>query len=220
VRPGEEWVLFFLEKRGVRLCPSALSQLLSRSKVMQAALLERFMPPSTRTVYTRHDLFEVIGEYGREKVGRVVSKLDRGDGGLGIHLWSDIEALHNQATFGSLPFPFVVQPYLENCRDLRLVILGDYCEAYWRENPAGFRNNLHAGGISRPVEPEAAWLDFAAEVMQAGDFPYGHIDLLFSGEVFFLGEINLRGGLHGAVISPEEYRARIEAIHQAFIEAR
>jgi ribosomal protein S6--L-glutamate ligase len=221
VRPGEEGILLYLESRGVRMVPPALAQLLSRSKVMQAAVLGRFMPPLTVPVYTRHDLMEVIALYGEKGVGRVVSKQDRGDAGFGVHLWPDIEAVHNQVCFGRLGFPFVVQPFIEGCRDLRMIVLGDHVEAYWRENPSGFRNNLGRGGRSRPAEPERGWLGLAELVMRAGRFPYAHIDLLFdAGGGFHLGEINLRGGLHGARIGPEEYRRRLEAIHAAETEDR
>ncbi len=218
IRPGEEGILLFLESRGVKMMPPALAQLLSRSKVMQAAVLSPFMPPLTFPVYTRHDLFRVMETYGENRVGRVVTKQDRGDAGFGVHLWPDIEAVHNQACFGGLAFPFVVQPFIENCRDLRMIVLGGHVEAYWRENRTGFRNNLHTGGRAVPVEIEGPWLDLANEVMRAGKFPYAHIDLIFTGAgKFYLGEINLRGGLHGARITPQEYRKHQQAIHAEFI---
>jgi hypothetical protein len=34
----------------------------------------------------------------------------------------------------------------------------------------------------------------------------------------YLAEINLRGGIRGAAISPTDYRQQIEAIHQQFRE--
>lgn len=33
----------------------------------------------------------------------------------------------------------------------------------------------------------------------------------------YLTEINLRGGIKGAIISPEKYRERVEAIHANFL---
>ena len=220
IPPGGEGILLYLESRGVEMMPPALAQLLSRSKVLQAQVLAPFMPPLTLPLYTRHDLFEAVSLYGRHRVGRVVSKQDRGDAGFGIHLWPDIEAVHNQACFGGLSFPFVVQPFIENCRDLRMIVLGDHLEAYWRTNACGFRNNLHAGGSAVPAEIEDAWLELAKEVMRAGRFPYAHIDLLFDEDGgFHLGEINLRGGLHGARITPQAYREAVDAIHAGFISS-
>ncbi len=219
IRPGEEGLLLLLASRGVRMMPSALSQLLSRSKVMQAAVFASFMPPLTRPVFTRHDLFQVIAEYGENRVGRVVTKLDRGNGGLGVHLWRDIEEVHNQVCFGTLAFPFVVQPFIDDCRDLRLIVLGSYHESYWRENSSGFRNNLHAGGVSRPVDTDPQWLDFGKRVMAAGEFPYAHIDLMVADGKFYLGEINLRGGLRGAAIGAPQYLKLREEIHTAFVSS-
>ncbi len=216
IRPGEEGLLLYLQSLGLKMMPSALSQLLSRSKVMQAEIFAAFMPPMTRPVFSRHDLFELISGYGENHIGRVVSKLDHANGGLGINLWPDIEALHNQVCFGNLDFPFVVQPFIENCRDLRLIVIGDYHEAYWRDNQAGFRNNLHAGGVSRPAEVDPQWLDFSKRVMAQGEFPYAHIDLMFTEGKFYLGEINLRGGLRGAAISTSRYKSFKEEIHTAF----
>jgi len=138
---------------------------------------------------------------------------------MGINLWNSLEEVFNQAGLGTLPFPFVVQPFYENCRDIRVVVLGDYREAYWRDNPDNFRNNLHFGGKSSPAELDTGQLALCRRVMARGDFPYAHIDLLVtaSGESH-LAEINLRGGIRGAVISPAEYQQRIDAIHRRFLE--
>ena len=54
--------------------------------------------------------------------------------------------------------------------------------------------------------------------MKRGRFPYGHIDILVTKEKkSYLGEINLRGGIRGALISPEEYQVRVDAIHQQLL---
>ena len=55
--------------------------------------------------------------------------------------------------------------------------------------------------------------------MERGRFPYGHLDILVTREGdSFLGEINLRGGIRGAKITPKEYQAKIDAIHQRLLE--
>jgi ribosomal protein S6--L-glutamate ligase len=54
--------------------------------------------------------------------------------------------------------------------------------------------------------------------MERGRFPYGHIDLVvMKEEISHLGEINLRGGIRGAVITPEEYQLRVDAVHQKLL---
>ncbi len=219
LRPSEENLLLDLRERGVRFVPSALSQLASRSKTLQARLFASFMLPHTVAIHDLHDLLEAVTSYNRHNIGRVVSKHDRSNGGMGILLWNSAEEVYSRACCNSLPLPFVLQPFLEECCDMRLVILGDYQEAYWRRNPHNFRNNLHCGGESQPCSPSAEQLALCQQVMARGRFPYAHIDLLVNGNgTSYLGEINLRGGIRGAAITPRDYRSRIEAIHRRLVE--
>ncbi len=218
LRPGEEHLLLDLVARGVVLFPAATSQLCSRSKVFQARLLGRFMIPGTAPVYDMHDMMRLVTEYGQQGVERVVCKLDRANGGLGILLYSSVEEVYSQAVLGVLRFPFVVQPFLEECRDVRVVMLGDTVDAYQRHNPHNFRHNLHCGGTGSPWVLSAAQAGFCRQVMARAGFPYAHVDLLMSpaGE-FRLTEINLRGGLRGARICQKDYVGAIEKIHAELV---
>lgn len=218
LRPGEEHLLLDLTARGVVLFPSATSQLCSRSKIFQARLLDRFMIPGTAPVYDMHDMMRLVTEYGQQGVERVVCKLDRANGGLGVLLFSSIEEVYSQAVLGVLRFPFMTQPFLEECRDVRVVMLGDTVDAYQRYNPHNFRHNLHCGGTGSPWALSAEQAGFCRQVMARADFPYAHIDLLMSpaGD-FWLTEINLRGGLRGARISQKDYVCAVEKIHAELI---
>jgi len=191
-----------------------MSQWLSRSKVFQARVLCPFMVPSTRPVYDLHDLMQLVTEYGRDGVGRVVCKLDRANGGMGILLFASVEEVYTLAVLGSLCFPFVLQPFIDQARDIRVVLLGDHLEAYQRHNPHNFRHNLHCGGAGIPWQLDSIHLELCRQVMARGEFPYAHIDLLLtpSGECW-LNEINLRGGLRGAQISQHDYLASVEQVH-------
>ncbi|MDW7774356.1 MAG: hypothetical protein SCH71_15830 [Desulfobulbaceae bacterium] len=217
--PGEEHVLLDLAVRGVNLIPSALSQLCSRSKVFQAKILEPFMIPGTKAVYSMPGMMHLVSDYGRKKVGRVVCKLDRANGGLGILLYGSIEDVYSQAVLGTLTFPFVVQPYLAGSRDVRVVCLGEYTEAYTRHNPDNFRHNLHCGGRSSAWDMDEEQLQLCRKVMARADFPYAFIDLLITpaGGVW-VNEINLRGGLRGAKISQKDYLLAVDSIHAAFLD--
>jgi len=219
LRESEEPMLLDFGARGVHLIPSGLSQLVSRSKTLQATIFSRFMLPQTRPIHTLHDLIEAISEYQKNSVTAVVTKQDRGNAGLGVHLWQSIEEVFTHASLGNIPFPFVLQPFEPDCRDIRVVFLDDYIEAYWRHNPYSFRNNLHHGGQSEPCELSGEQTKLCQRVMDRGRFPYAHIDILITGEgKSFLGEVNLRGGLQGAQISPEEYQKKVEAIHQMLLK--
>ncbi|HDZ75911.1 MAG TPA: hypothetical protein ENH42_00680 [Desulfobacteraceae bacterium] len=218
LRPGEEHLLLDLVARGVVLFPSATSQLCSRSKVFQARLLGRFMIPGTAPVYDMHDMMCLVSEYGKQGVERVVCKIDRANGGLGVLLYSSIEEVYSQAVLGVLRFPFVAQPFQEECCDVRVVMLGDTVDAYQRHNPHNFRHNLHCGGTGSPWVLSAEQAEFCHKVMARSGFPYAHIDLLLSpaGD-FRLTEINLRGGLRGARICQDDYDRAVEKIHAALV---
>ena len=220
LKPAEEHLLLDLTTRGVHCVPSALSQLASRSKALQARLFGGWMLPHTRVVYDLHELLESINLYNQHQVTRVVTKHDRRNAGLGLHLWASVEEVYTQASLQVLPFPFVLQPFCPDSYDLRVIILGEYLEAYRRYNPHNFRHNLHCGGKSEAWELGAAQLALCRAVMARGRFPYAHLDLMVTGEgETYLAEINLRGGIRGARITPREYQARVEAVHQQLLAA-
>ena len=218
LRESEESLLLDLCERGVNLLPSGLSQLASRSKTLQAALFSAHMLPFTRPIHALQDLIEALAEYREQAISAVVTKLDRRNAGMGVHLWQSIEEVFTHASLGNIPLPFVLQPFEANCRDIRVVFLDDYIEAYRRHNPYSFRNNLHHGGQSMPCELSRDQLDLCRQVMERGRFPYGHIDILVTNKgKSYLGEINLRGGIRGAKITPAEYQAKVEAIHRQLL---
>jgi len=216
LRPGEESLLVDLVSRGVHLIPSATAQLCSRSKVLQARLLGKFMGPTTRPVYDRHDMLRLVSEYSDND--KVICKLDRANGGTGILCFSSIEDIYNQATLGMLSFPFVVQPFYPDCHDIRVVMLGDIVEAYERHNSNNFRHNLHCGGESRPWNLTGKQHDLCLQIMARAGFPYAHIDFLVTqtGETW-LTEINLRGGLKGALLNQKDYLAQVEQVHRKLV---
>lgn len=215
LRESEESLLLDLCERNVRLIPSGLSQLVSRSKTLQITLFAPFMLPLTCAIHTHHDLIAAISDYQKKSITAVVTKLDRRNAGMGVHLWRSVEEVFTHASLGNLPFPFVLQPFEAECRDIRVVALGDYIEAYWRHNPHNFRNNLHHGGQSKPCKLSAEQIKLCRQVMARGLFPYGHLDIVLTKEgKSYLGEVNLRGGIRGAQISPEEYQLKVDAIHQ------
>jgi len=220
--PGEEHLLIDLLHRGIQLIPSASSQITSRSKVHQARIFSDFMLPNTVAVYDTNSLLEATSLFTSQAIGDVVVKRDRKNSGIGIHRFSNIEDVYNQASFGRLEFPFVIQPLAQGFRDIRLISLGDYTEAYERKNSGNFRHNLHCGGSAEPVEVTQKLREFGSKVMERGGFPYAHIDVMLfdrelNGKRFYLTEINLRGGLRGARISAPDYQLQIKSIHDRLV---
>ncbi len=214
IRPGEDNILLDLLERGVRFIPSALSQAVSRRKTMQVRVFGPWMPPLTTAVYDIHQLLEALALF---PTGAVVTKQDGKNAGLGIQLWQSIEEVYSLATLGSLPFPFVLQPFYKEARDIRVIVIGDYLEAYERHNGANFRHNLHCGGTSSPCELSAEQREICRQVMARGKFPYAHLDLMVSGKNNYLLEINLRGGIRGARLSAARYKNMTGAVHEEML---
>jgi len=212
LRPSEEGLIADLLQRGIHLVPSGLSQLCSRSKALQAQLLGPFMGPGTCVVRDQHDMQRYVGSV--EDSQAIVCKLDRANGGTGILRFGSIEDVYTQTMLGTLGYPFVLQPFYADCRDVRVVMLGDLVEAYERHNRDNFRHNLHFGGTAKPWPISDALQELCKRIMNRVRFPYAHLDFLVSpaGE-YWLSEINLRGGLRGAGISQNEYLQQVEKIH-------
>ncbi|MBL4903020.1 hypothetical protein JYT85_02980 [Desulfocapsa sp. AH-315-G09] len=214
----EEHLLLDLVERGVQLIPSATAQLASRSKTFQARLLGSYMIPQTVVIYDIHGLLDTVSLFGHRGVEEVVLKHDRKNAGLGIHLYRHIEDVYNQAANNSIPYPFVIQPFIADSRDIRVIILDDYSEAYERTNPDNFRNNLHCGGDAEVFHLNAEHLALCNAIMKRASFPYAHLDLMLTekNEVY-LAEINLRGGIRGAVIDSGSYQKKVEAIDKKLL---
>ncbi len=194
-----------LAARGVRLQPSATAQMLSASKAMQAFVLGPWMTPHTQVITRRKGLLDALTEYGRLGITAAVTKAEHQHCGHGVRRWNDLETLYNCLSLDDSHYPFVLQPFMEVSADVRVIMVGDYCEAYARHNPHGFRMNLAAGGSSQPYALQAAQHALCCRVMARGQMPYAHIDLIVTpaGDLY-LSEINLNGGVHGARISREE----------------
>jgi len=215
VKPGEEIKLLDLWDRGVIFFPPLLAQLVVRTKTAQAQVLGEFMLPGT---FVAHGLTDLAARLGNPRLtGQVVTKRDRAHLGLGVSLWPTLEALHSLASLSSLPYPLVVQPFLAEARDFRVVLVGDYAEAYERLNPQGFRKNLFQGGAFRPADLTPELLDFCRRVLARGKFPYAVLDVLQSpsGEAY-LSEINFHAGLKGSRLGQAEYRRRVQALLEDF----
>lgn len=218
LRPGEEHLLLDLSRKKVRAIPSLNAQLCSRSKTYQTRLFSAHMYPHTRVIYNRYDLMETISLFEQQALGKVVLKQEGKNGGIGIFLFNHIEELYAASLRSPLPYPFVVQPFIDNYRDIRVIILDDYVEAYERESAGSFRQNLHCGGVSRQYSLSVGQLDFCKEIMSSGEFPYAHIDLALTDTACYLAEINLRGGLKGAALSARDYQQKISLISDQICE--
>lgn len=218
LKPGEEQLLVDLISRGITMIPSATAQLASRSKTFQARLFGPWMVAETHAVYDLHHLLELTNRYTGLGIDEVVLKQEGKNAGIGVLRYRGIEDVYTQAATSMLTFPFVIQPFVADCHDMRVLLLGDYVEAYRRRNPGNFRNNLHWGGISEAIDLPAEARRICLEVMKRGQFPYGHFDLLQTnaGQVY-LAEVNLHGGIKGAKLSREEYCTKVRELENVLL---
>lgn len=215
----EEHILVDLLERGVRLFPSGTSQLASRSKVFQTRIFQSLMVPGTFAVYDIHGLLALTSFYRRNQTEQIVLKHDRKHGGLGIHFFNSLEEVFTLCSHHVIPFPFVLQPFIADCRDIRVIILGDYLEAYQRLNPDNLRKNLHCGGKAKPWELTKEQETVCRTAMDRGAFPYAHIDLLLTEDHrVYLNEINLRGGIRGAAITAQQYEEILKKLDQKALD--
>ncbi len=218
LRPGEEFKALDLINRGIIVFPSLQAQFLSRSKVFQAEILAGFMLKDTFVAYKHKDLMKRLPEYAQH--GQVVCKRDRKHLGLGLSKWNSLEDLQSLAAMEALPYPFVVQPFLRNGRDIRVLIIENYVEAYEKINPFSFRKNLAYGGKSSRTAINPDLENFCRRVMHRGDFPYAILDILVdNNENYYLSEISLSGGLTGSRIGQEEFMRRKNDVVRAFCKS-
>ena len=215
----KETVLIDLLERGVHCIPPALSQILNRSKTVQAFLLRDWMLPQTLVIQRRADLISAVTHYNKTGIGQVVSKQDHMHCGHGIRKWDNIETLYSYMALSESSYPFVLQPYLEEFDDVRVIIAGDYVEAYARHNPYNFRVNISAGGESHAYSLDAAQEKFCRSVMERGKFPYAHLDLLvLKNGTYYLSEIALNGGTKGARISRRKLDRKKQAVLESLLD--
>jgi len=198
-------MLIDLLERNINCLPSPLSQTLNISKAAQALILRDWMLPHTCVIRRRLDLIETINTYNKNSIGPVVTKENHLHCGHGVRRWDTIETLYSFMALSESSYPFVIQPFMENFTDIRVVIVEDYIEAYSRYNPNNFRMNIAAGGSSHPYELKKEQKEFCHAVMKRGKFPFAHIDIMITENgSYYLSEIALNGGMKGASISREE----------------
>ncbi len=217
----KSFLLVDLLERGVCCLPSPLSQIISGSKVVQALLLNKWMLPNTIVISRRKNLIDAISLYNRLGIQSVVTKEDRMHCGFGIRKWDSIETLYSFVSMSESSYPFVLQPFVKDFSDIRVVVAGDYIEAYTRHNPDNFRMNMAAGGSSSPFLLDEEREKLCRSIMDRGRFPFAHIDLhIASDGKYYLSEIALEGGIKGAEIGRVELDKKKEEVIESIIKRR
>lgn len=208
--------LIDLMQQGVVCIPSALAQVLSRSKVAQVEILGDYMAPLTLAVKRRKELLDAIGRYCAAGIGPVVTKEEHLHCGHGVRLWDHIETVYSFRGLRKESYPFVLQPLTRHFKDVRVIIVGDYIEAYERSNPGNFRGNLSSGGSYSAYSLLPVQEQFCRHVIDRAQFPYAHLDLqIMSDGQLYIFEIALNGGIQGSRLDRSELdRRKAARLHQ------
>jgi glutathione synthase/RimK-type ligase-like ATP-grasp enzyme len=202
-------ILIDLLQRGVVFIPSPLAQLLSRSKVAQVDILGGFMHPFTVAVKRRRDLLNAMNAYVSAGIGPVVTKEEHMHCGHGVRKWDHIETVYSFRGLEKGGYPFVLQPLVERFADVRVIMIGDYLEAYTRCNPNNFRRNLSAGGDGAPCELTQEQVGFCRTIVDRAQFPYAHMDLqIMPDGRCHIFEITLDGGIRGSRLNRSDLEKR------------
>ena len=213
-------ILIDLLERGVHCFPSPLSQVINSSKAMQALVFQDRMLPHTKVITRRVELIDSINLYNQAGIGHVVTKENHLHCGYGIRRWETIESLYSHIALLESGYPFVLQPFLKNFTDVRIIIVGDYVEAYSRHNAHNFRMNISSGGTSYPYILDKDKEALCRSIMNRGKFPFAHIDLhILENGKCFLSEIALNGGIKGAVITRNELDEKKRVLLERLAEA-
>lgn len=202
-------VLVDLIQRGVTCIPSPLAQLLSRSKVAQVEILGPYMLPLTMSIKRRKDLLDAVNVYAKAGIGAVVTKEEHMHCGHGVRKWDHIETVYSFRGLDKDRYPFVLQPLVSDFIDVRVILIGDWVEAYSRSNTDNFRGNLSAGGRYEPYDLTSKQLHFCREVSDRAKFPYAHLDLLIMPDGrLHIFEIALNGGIQGSRLDRSDLERR------------
>ena len=209
-------ILADLAARGVWLVPPPVAQLLNGSKTAQAMVLGPWMLPHTIAVSRRKEFVDALSVYHDMGIETAVTKSEGLHCGHGVRKWSDLETLYSCVGLDKTAYPFVLQPYVDEFLDLRVILVEEFCEAYARRNPANFRQNLSGGGSSTPYALSAEQIDFCRQVLHRSQMPFAHFDLMIcGGDAIYLSEIRLNGGIHGAQVS----RQTLDRLKQTRLDA-
>ncbi|MBW1896534.1 MAG: hypothetical protein JRI47_05710 [Deltaproteobacteria bacterium] len=186
-----------IESRGTDIFPPLLCQNLSLSKIHQALHYVDYMIPNTQVVFRKSHIQNILRDCAEKNILKTVVKEDRSAIGMGDHPCWSLNELARTMIHLAKP-PVVVQPMLEEYREIRLLIFRDTVVAKEKTNDANvFWRNRFFGGVAEIIMPDKDVVEFGKEMMDMGKFPWVYMDLFVTGDGIYLSEINLSGSNAG-----------------------
>jgi ribosomal protein S6--L-glutamate ligase len=181
----------FLTTMGKKIFPSLETYLYADEKIKQTTLfyMVEISHPRTRFYYALHRK-EILNDFSFPFIGKIPRCSARGRGVFKIQNNEELEAYLNLTKIA------YIQEYLPHERDLRVVIIDDEpVLAYWRISLSGeFRTNLSQGGVIEFSQIPEEGVKMALEAARKCRFNDVGIDLIHSGNRWFVIEANMKYG--------------------------
>jgi ribosomal protein S6--L-glutamate ligase len=175
--------------------------LTSRNKAGVLAALGRENIPVPETVLCADPMNEsILVDVFERFEPPVVIKPNSATRGIGITIVSDLDSFLWVCDYLGLilEFPtsedksFLVQEYLPDARDYRVMVLDGECVGAVERQGAGWKHNVHRGAAAVGVSVPTAVADLTERVADVLDVSYLGVDVLVSGERTLVTETNAR----------------------------
>ncbi len=192
-----------LDALGKKTFPAYHNYKCAQDKIKQTAMIEMAALPHPRTkiYYKKTPIDSILADF----TFPFIAKVPRGSArGAGVFLINTVEDL---ICYTDSIRPAYIQEYLEADRDIRVVIIGDtIAHAYWRiASPGEFRNNVAAGAtISLASIPDEA-ADLALRTARTCGWNDVGLDIIPSGNRFYVIEANMKYGREGFAAAGIDY---------------
>ena len=195
--------------------------LTSRNKAGVLAALDREGIPVPESVLVSNPVAEGTLRAVFERFEPpVVVKPNSATRGIGITKVGDVDSFLGVCDYLGLlhEFPatgdkaFVVQEYLPDARDYRLMVIDGECLGGVERQGAGWKHNVHRGAeaVGVPVPEDLAAL--AERVASVLDIPYLGVDLLVADERVLVTETNARPTVDDAAKYDEDFYDELAAL--------
>jgi ribosomal protein S6--L-glutamate ligase len=198
------------DSMGKKTFPSYHTYKCVQDKIKQTALfnLLQIPHPTTKVYYVRHSMEKII----RDFTFPFIAKVPRGSAmGRGVFL---IQCRKDLEEYVMNTRPAYIQEYIKEDRDIRVVVIGKkVVHAYWRVAANGeFRSNVAKGGhIELDHIPKEAQ-DLALHTAGQCGWDDVGIDIMKSGENYYVLEANMKYGKEGFRKAGIDYLALMETM--------
>ncbi len=184
----------FLTTLGKKIFPSLETYLYADEKIKQTTLfyMAGIPHPHTRIYYSLHRK-EILYDFAFPFIGKIPRNSARGRGVFKIENRKELDHYLNLTKIA------YIQEYLPHERDLRVVIIQDEpILSYWRvSRPGDFRTNLSQGGKMDFDHIPGEGVKVALDAARKSRFNDVGLDLIYSGNRWFVIEANMQYGRKG-----------------------